>query len=91
MLLLATLSCLVTIVLSSQVPPAVSLGQMDPEHACLFLCNICFPSEEDEAKLIACSNNVCENLSRSQCAMDKFLWLGHHCRQYEMVESLWRQ
>ncbi|CAG5120213.1 unnamed protein product [Candidula unifasciata] len=87
MLLLATVFCLMTSVLTSQVPPVIPLSQMDPEHACLFICNICFPNEEDVGNLMTCSNTVCQ--SSRTCEMEKFIWLGHHCRHYGMAESMW--
>lgn len=44
--LVAALVCLTTLVMStptSVIEPVVPLSEMESEHACFFICNICFP------------------------------------------------
>nr|BDA76638.1 clionin [Ambigolimax valentianus] len=92
MALLVTLACLLTSTTSSPlgaVEPVVPLDQMEPDHACLFICSICFPEAEDTEQLMDCSNKVCGPVMAGLCAMEKFIWLGHHCRHYNNVESMW--
>ncbi|XP_005099829.1 uncharacterized protein LOC101854331 [Aplysia californica] len=87
-----SLSCLLTAVTSSPlgpVQPAISLSKMEPDHACLFMCNICFPDLEDTGLLLDCSNKVCGPIMAGMCAMEKLVWLGHNCRQYDMVQKMW--
>lgn len=88
----AALACLLTSVQSSSigaVEPEFALDQMAPDHACLFICNICFPEVEDSDHLLDCSNRVCGPVVAGMCAMEKFIWLGHHCRHYDNVERMW--
>uniref|UniRef100_A0A0B6ZXT5 Kazal-like domain-containing protein n=1 Tax=Arion vulgaris TaxID=1028688 RepID=A0A0B6ZXT5_9EUPU len=87
--LVATLLTIVTSTPMNAVEPVVSLDQMEPDHACLFICNICFPEPEDTTHLLDCSNRVCGPVMAGLCAMEKFIWLGHHCRHYGDVESMW--
>ncbi|GFO27465.1 clionin-like peptide [Plakobranchus ocellatus] len=71
------------------VEPVISLSQMAPDHACLFICTLCFPELKDTQHLMDCSNKVCGPVSEGRCAMEKFIWLGHHCKGYQIVESMW--
>lgn len=90
--LAAVMTCLMTAVTSTPmdvIEPVVSLAEMESEHACFFICNICFPEEEDTRNLLECSNAVCGTMMSGMCPMEKFLWLGHHCRHYSEVERMW--
>ncbi|CAG5114693.1 unnamed protein product [Candidula unifasciata] len=90
--LVAALVCLMTCVRSSPmnvIEPVVPLVEMESEHACFFICNICFPEPEDTQNLLECSNEVCLTMMGGFCPMEKFLWLGHHCRHYSELERMW--
>ncbi|KAK3779239.1 hypothetical protein RRG08_025527 [Elysia crispata] len=71
------------------VEPVIALNQMAPDHACLFICTMCFPDMKDVEHMMDCSNKVCGPVAEGRCAMEKFIWLGHHCKGYKMVESMW--
>ncbi|GFR88000.1 clionin-like peptide [Elysia marginata] len=71
------------------VEPVIALNQMAPDHACLFICTMCFPDMKDIHHMMDCSNKVCGPVAEGRCAMEKFIWLGHHCKGYEMVERMW--
>ncbi|XP_055881005.1 uncharacterized protein LOC129925329 [Biomphalaria glabrata] len=90
LLALASLCVISATPLSSAiVEPVAPLDQMAPDHACLFLCNVCFHEQDAMEELMLCSNTVCGPVMEGTCAMDKFLWLGRHCRHYGDVERLW--
>nr|ABU82762.1 clionin precursor [Tritonia tetraquetra] len=69
------------------IDPVIALEEMEAYHACLFICHNCFV--EDKEKMMKCTNQVCGTLYEDKCALDQFIWLGHHCRHYNMIESMW--
>ncbi|CAL1530687.1 unnamed protein product [Lymnaea stagnalis] len=73
----------------NQIDPVIYLDLMAPDHACLFICNICFPETEATDDLLECSNSVCGPIMEGACAMDKLLWLGSRCKHLDVVEKMW--
>ncbi|XP_025105808.1 uncharacterized protein LOC112571190 [Pomacea canaliculata] len=72
---------------TSSISPVVPLGNMAPEHACYFLCDICFNHSPDD--MMFCANHVCQKLEGGNCALLEMLWLGNRCSNFPAVEQLW--
>ncbi|XP_041354354.1 uncharacterized protein LOC121372149 [Gigantopelta aegis] len=68
-------------VISTPVHPGISLTDMSADNACLFVCNICFDGHFD--LMMTCANKIC----RPGMNGLGFIWVGHHCKNYNLMEK----
>ncbi|KAK7104330.1 hypothetical protein V1264_019069 [Littorina saxatilis] len=73
---------------SSAVLPFLNLNEMQPEHACYFLCDLCLEGGPEE-DLMDCANKLCSRIKPgATCGpvLDfDMLLLGHKCRDMGLV------
>lgn len=72
-----------SMVKSSPIFPVVELSSMHPRDACLFICSICFHSEENS--MLKCANNFC--LSDYGFNGLGYLWIGKECAHWPSLEK----